>query len=177
MNNRSEYPQYYHVEGLYGDVFAVVCREHETSYTVIQKRDVRKSFIVSKVTSHDAVKDIAAGQILGVTAHDYEEVLTKQFGFSLSNDVICYHPEPEEKAIVKDDKPSITPTGEDVQKDPIGADGGKSFERSEELSTIDGETKQDDVGSANDTGKIDKTPPPEPTNDGGSNPKPVQDPS
>jgi len=105
MENNKEFPQYYHVEDLYGNVFAVVCREHETLFTVIQKRDVRKSFIVSKVSNEAAVRELAPGQMLGASAHDYEEVLTKEFGFSLSNDVICYYPEPEENANVEEVSP------------------------------------------------------------------------
>ncbi len=88
MDTRPEFPQYYHVEDLVGNVFAVVCREHETSYTVIQRRDVRKSFIVSKVTSEAAVKEAAPGQMLGASAHDYDEVLKKEFGFTLSRDAL-----------------------------------------------------------------------------------------
>lgn len=189
MNTREEFPQYYHVEDLYGNVFAVVCKESDTSYTVIQKRDVRKSFVVSKVTSESAVKDIAPGQLLGASAHDYDEVLRKQFGFALSHDAL-YSTFAKEKTSNDGQQTATiqnieTPERTDVQRS-AGADQAPIIEQPTNnaakhdpasAKSGGGRTEGNDLDgerSAGDAGKGDQAAKAKPTDDSGSDPKPVQ---
>lgn len=183
------FPKYYHVEDLYGNVFALICQEHETSYTVIQKRDVRKSFIVSKVSNEQAVKDLAPGQILGCSTHDYEEVLRKEFGFSMSATVLCNKADEGAKANVEktilDDNvkptagigvPSPSHENQGSTDDSAGSDetdGGDSGIKNPP-DHVEGNAGSGGGNDVEDTGKGDTTAPPEPANDGSTDPKPVQ---
>lgn len=184
MNTRGEFPQYYHVEDLYGNVFAVVCKEADTDFTVIQKRDVRKSFVVSKVTSEAAVKDIAPGQLLGCSIDDYQDVLDREFGFKLSIAALNAKLQPEEqndgqkeKSVIEDTNASTSP-GTDVQS-PSGSNAGEERKSPESPdATPAPDNVADDTngdGSAGIAGEGDKSAKTKQTNDSGSDPKPVHD--
>ena len=84
MDQNTEFPQYYHVEDLYGNVFAVICREGKSLFTVIHRREDKKAFLISKVSNKEDLKKAAPGQILGCSEQDYKDVLIKEFRFSLS---------------------------------------------------------------------------------------------
>lgn len=156
MDSRGEFPQYYHVEDPYGNVFAVVCKESDTEYTVIQKRDVRKSFVVSRVSSEAAVKDLAPGQLLGCSIDDYQDVLDREFGFKLSPAALNAKLKPAED---QTDDRHTPPPGTANNKDrgnsaPAGTDvqstSGASPETSGEQSTGDGDGSDADDGKSSE---------------------------
>ena len=128
-HGRSEFPQYYHVEDLYGNVFALVCMETPKKMVVIQKREQRKSFFVSTVSTEEEVKALAPGQMLGASPQDYSDVLNKEWGFSLSPDVLCDRLGEGDTANVGTEK-SVTadePVTEEVDvQGTEGTDGGDS---------------------------------------------------
>lgn len=84
-----QYPQYYQVEDPAGNPFALVAAESENLITVIQRRDVSNSFIITRLSNMGDVSAIAPGQMLGLHAIDFAKLIQVDWRvFNLSDAVM-----------------------------------------------------------------------------------------